>query len=226
MSISETNLVDCPNCEHPALMKSYASVNADRHSALRDEILEGRLLSETCTECGTTFRANPEFTYFDRGLGIWLNARPRGERAAWEDGEMNTQLTHLRIFGEGAPPAVVRIGAKLRARLTFGWPALVEKLLCSQHGLDDVTLELAKIAVVSGATDAIFVEDGELRVVAIDDEALTCAWLAGEPLEALSEVRIPRSLLAEIEAEPEPWSELRELVSSGFYVDMERALQV
>ncbi|MCB9795267.1 MAG: CpXC domain-containing protein [Alphaproteobacteria bacterium] len=225
MSISNMMLVDCPHCGTANLFKRYASVNADRSPSLRAAILDRSFFATECLDCGKSFRAPPDFTYMDQELGLWVNARPFVEQeAGWLEGEQSTQIAHLQLFVMDAPPVVQRIGEGLRARLTFGWPALREKILCRQHGIDDVALELAKLAATAGAQGAMFVDGGELRVVEVDGEALRCAWFSSEDLEPQGMVTLPRALLAEIEADPEPWAVLEERLSSGFYVDMARAL--
>ncbi|MCB9745006.1 MAG: hypothetical protein H6741_08410 [Alphaproteobacteria bacterium] len=226
MSVSETFLLDCPTCGTANLFRRYVSVNARRSAALREAILDRSFLSVDCAGCGHSFRAPPDFTYMDQDLDLWVNARPLEERGAWEQGELDTQLVHLQLFVADAPPVVAALGARLRARLTYGWAGLREKILCAQAGVDDVALELAKMSALIGARDALYVDGAQLRAVEIDAAVVRCAWLVDRSQSPLALLDIPRDFIEEIAQARAPWAALEAEISSGFYVDVSRALQL
>ena len=82
--------------------------------------------------------------------------------------------------------------------------------------------------------DAIFVlGDGsetpvpgrrELRLVEAGAEDFVLAWVRPADGAVEKALRIPRSMIAEIEAEPEPWRALRAEVGEGIVVDFQREM--
>ena len=66
----------------------------------------------------------------------------------WRAAEADAIGVFELAFGTRAPPPARQLGGGLVPRLVFGWPALVEKLRCEELGLDDVTLEMTKIAIM------------------------------------------------------------------------------
>jgi hypothetical protein len=87
-----------------------------------------------------------------------------------------------------------------------------------------VTLELAKAGVIRNSEDSPVGGDFELRLVGVEGEDLMLAWLrtgAEQPTELLT---APRDLIGEIEADPGPWQALRDELSRGVFVDLQRTL--
>ncbi|MCB9795868.1 MAG: hypothetical protein H6741_24490 [Alphaproteobacteria bacterium] len=224
MSKVETLLVDCPACGTATPLRRIDSLNAQRLPAGRAQILDNSLMLCECFGCGEAFRADPLFTYFDEELGLWINARPFDELRRWEEAEVETQAVHLTLFELDAPPAVAALGQRLTPRLTFGWAALREKILCRQHGLDDVTLELAKMAALVEAAGASFHDDAELRLLAVEGDTLWLGWLEGAAEQVTTVLELPRAALEDIEAQGPAWDALRAQVAGDFYVDMNRAI--
>ncbi|HEX7441896.1 MAG TPA: CpXC domain-containing protein [Caldimonas sp.] len=120
-------------------------MNADRRPDFRDAILDGSFQRQPCPGCATPFRVEPEFTDMKRGqyIGVWPTAR----RADWQACGEKTRAVFDDALGRNAPPEARRIGEDLDVRVVFGWPALVEKILARGAGIDDRTLEVAKLAV-------------------------------------------------------------------------------
>jgi hypothetical protein len=112
----------------------------------------------------------------------------------------------------------------MQARCTFGWLGLNEKLIAHEHGIDDVALELAKMATMRSLGDVKVSADREFRLVGATDDELIVGWLRTSSEEIDDEYGVPRQLLAEIDADPEAWAALRADVSGGMFVDYRRAL--
>jgi hypothetical protein len=81
--------------------------------------------------------------YTDFKGGLWAQVHPRSELNAWRKGEEEVRHIFSSTFGH-APPVAQEMGRQLKVRLVFGLEALREKVLCQQHGLDDIALELFK----------------------------------------------------------------------------------
>ena len=93
----------------------------------------------------------------------------------------------------------------------FGWPALVEKIIARQAGIDDRTLELAKVMVLRyGERDAGARAGASCAWSRRGADDVVLAWVRPADGAVETAMRVPRSLIAEIDAEPEPWKAMRE----------------
>jgi hypothetical protein len=127
-------------------------------------------------------------------------------------------------LGAGATREAREIGNGLQARVVFGWAALVEKLLCQEAGINDGTLEVAKALVMRNA-DTIRVPGAqEFRLARFEGDDPVLAWVRGANGSASDASRVPRKLIAEIEAAPEQFQALRDEASEGLVVDLQREM--
>lgn len=221
MSIFTTHTIQCPACATPIDFELVMSVNADRRPDFRDAILDGSFQRQPCPGCATPFRVEPEFTDMKRGqyIGVWPTAR----RADWQACGEKTRAVFDDALGRNAPPEARRIGEDLDVRVVFGWPALVEKILARGAGIDDRTLEVAKLAVMRSSEETPLPGHRALRLVQVDDASMLFAWVGagGEPPPSW---RVARQLIADIEAKPEAWKATRDTVASGDVIDFQREL--
>jgi len=191
---------------------------------LRQAILDRRFQLETCPACGYAFRVEPEFTYLNLQRGQYIAVWPLGKRPQWKEIESHSQAAFDKSFGTGAPPEARALAKKLAPRAVFGWAALNEKLIAAEAGIDDGTLELAKADVMRNLESVPVGTDRELRLVAVMDDELKLGWITTGDDELVDLISVPRALIAEIEAEPGPWAELRAEVAGPMFVDLERSL--
>lgn len=223
MSLFQTVDVTCPVCGAPSRFEMVHSVFADRRLDLRDAILDRGFQRQPCPACGEAFRVEPQFTYVHLAGGRWVAAWPASGLAHWGEFERRGRDSFDASYGAAAPAAAAAIGRDLAARVTFGWEALREKLVAAAAGIDDVTLELAKIALLRTVPGLPVAEDTELRLVGVEDgRTLRIGHFplgSEEPIEVLS---VPAALIAEIEADPEGWRALRESLAAGPFVDVAR----
>jgi hypothetical protein len=226
MSLFRNFKVPCPGCGEDVDFAMVFSVNVDRRPDLRDDIIERTFQSETCEKCNKTFRVQPEFNYLDVGRGQWIAAFPVENLREWEGYEEHAQEVFEKSYGSAAPAVAQEIGEGLTGRVVFGWAALREKIIANQHDLDDITLELCKIAVIRSGTEQPLSNETELRLTDVKGKNLQLAWIVSvtEDLEELMEV--PRSLYDEIAADEEGWQQLREELSTGMFVDIDRLMVV
>jgi hypothetical protein len=224
MSVFRTETVDCPNCATPVDFELVMSVNADRRPDLRDDIVAGRFQRQPCPSCGTEFRVDPEFTYMDQGHGQYIGVWPVAKRGQWQACAQLTAQVFDEALGKGASAEARKIGAKLEPRAVFGWPALTEKIIAREAGIDDRTLELAKVMVLRNGGETPVPGRRELRLVEAGAEDFVLAWV--RPADGFAEkaLRVPRTLIADIDAEPEPWKAMRAEVGEGIVVDFQREM--
>lgn len=228
MSIFEPLELRCPGCDTPVTCEVVHSVNIDRRPDLRVSILDGSFQRAGCPSCGTAFRPEPEFIYIDRGRGQYIGVWPSTKRGDWAACAAWTRETFDASFGAQAPLSARELGAAFAVRAVFGWPALIEKLLAREAGIDDRTLEAAKLVVMRSGTATPLPGQRELRLVAVQDRDPVLAWLGpstGDD-EAPASMRLPRSLIDEIDRAPDEWKALRESVGAGDVVDFQREMLV
>ena len=224
MSRFQTQTLSCPSCGESVEFEAVISVNADRRPDLREAILDRSFQRQDCPKCGTSFRLDPAMNYLDVGRGQWIAAFPIANLGQWKTMEEQAGSTFARAYGEKASAAARSIGSGLRPRVTFGWAALREKLLAAEHQLDDANLELVKTAILRGLHNSPMGAETELRLVAVEGSELVMAWTRAVNEEIVEGLRVPRSMYDEIAADSAGWQALREELSAGLFVDMNRLL--
>jgi hypothetical protein len=225
MSIFETATGTCAACGADAEVEVVMSVNADRRPDLRAEILAGTFQAVPCPACGARVRVEPEFAYLDLGRGQWIAVHPAADVATWPEAERAARDVFEESFGSGAPAAVRELVGDVHPRVVFGWPALQERLLCADLGLDDVTVELLKFALLSRADGGLTWHGGdELRLAGGDAETLGFDLLDGATEAPRTRFQVPRRAYDEIAAAPVAWAALRAQLAGGAFVDMARVM--
>jgi len=222
MSVFNIVAMACPGCGTSVNVELVHSVNAVRRPDLRTAILERSFQRQACPTCGTTFRVAPTFSYLDTGRKQFLAVWPAAELTRWKDVEARSQAAYDRTFGAGSDGAELAVG--MQARCVFGWLGLNEKLIALDHGIDDVELEMAKLATLRAMGEMKLGKDREFRLVGATDDELIVGWLRTSNEEIDDEYSVPRQILKDIEAAPDSWATLRGDVSGGMFVDYRRLL--
>lgn len=222
MSMFKPMTITCPNCEHVFDMDVVESVNADRRPDLREAILDGTFQTQPCPNCDEEFRIDPQFNYLDMGRGQWISAQPLSELANWIDHEAKALEIFANAYGAQAPGPAREIGDSLSPRLVFGWAALREKLLLVDAGIDDATLELAKLAVVRGFGGAPIQPGVEFRLIGAYEENMDMSWIDARSEKVVEALSVPNSLLKSIEKETETWAAFRAQLTDGPFLDVQK----
>jgi hypothetical protein len=205
-------------------MAAVGSVNADRRPDLRQDILEDRFQDAACAACNKSFRLQPQFNYLDAGRGQWIAAMPANllrDHLLLEDEARELFATS---YGATAPAAAQEIGKGLTVRLTFGWPAVREKLLARQLELDDVILEMMKLHILRSVETAPLAEGIELRLIEADEETggYVFAWMETASEKAIEYLSVPTELYQAIRDNPTGWAAIRSRLDTGPFVDMQK----
>jgi hypothetical protein len=222
VSVFTTQELTCPSCEKPVSFAVVESVNADRRPDLREAILDGSFQRDKCGQCGESFRAPPQMVYMDMKLRLWALTRPAETVAELAATEAKAREMFDLAFGSSASPLAREIGADLRARVVFGWAALREKILCAREGLDDLELELTKLAAMRYSQELPADLNLELRLDRVEEADLVLSWIAPGEEEFVLGVRVPRALYDEIAANRMEWQPLRDQIAVGPYVEVRR----
>jgi hypothetical protein len=215
------NLV-CPACKTLITMDAVGSVNADRRPDLRQSILDNRFQDVTCGACGTSFRLQPEFNYLDVGRGQWIAAMPAPHMPRHLDIEDEVTALFATSYGDRAPKAARDVGEALSVRLTFGWPALREKLILREHGLDDRVIEVMKVDLMRRLPSAPFRSGTELRLLRVAGEHLPFVWVDSATEQPGQQVVLPRAAHDGIAGNLAPWQGVIDRLTDGPFVDMQK----
>lgn len=226
MSMFREITVNCPQCAKAIDFKVVISVNAVRRPDLRAAILDRSFQRQPCPQCGTTFRLDPEMTYVDVGRGQWITAYPVAKLGQWKALEEQARATFALAYGPQAPSSAQKLGAKMKPRIAFGWGGLREKLVAAEHQLDDVNLELVKLSIVRNSESVPLSNDNELRFLDVEADKLVMAWIRATTEQPVETLKVPRQLYDDIAANTTEWQALREELSAGAFVDMNRLLVV
>lgn len=225
MSRLHSETFPCGHCGAALEMGVVASINADRRPDLREAVLDDSYQRGSCEACGKGFRLDPDLTYLDAARGQWLLVRPAEHLDEWPLTEALARQAFDRGYGEEASPDAREIGAGMQPRLVFGWAAFREKLLCGEHGLDDVALELTKLAVMRAVEDMPLADDMELRLTAATADELELTWTMSGGDLSVEKIAVPRELYDGIAADRGPaWTEARAELGAGVFVDINRIL--
>lgn len=159
-----------------------------------------------------------------RRVILWIAALPLERLTRWKEEEADAEALFERVYGARGSPFMQAIGKRMVRRLTFGWAGVREKLVIADHGLDDVTVELCKSAVLRASSSAPVGLGAEMRLLGADEEHLHFAWLRSLDESLAQTIRASRKLYDEIAAdEGGEWKPLREQLG-GMFVDLERLL--
>lgn len=225
MSLFELQEVTCPACDARQSVEIAFSLNASRRPDLREAVIDRSYQRFTCEQCASEFRAEPHLVYLDIRRNQWILAKAVTGLHAWSDFEAAAKVLFAEHYGENAPPAAQAVGDTLSVRVVFGWSALREKLLIDDAGLDDVTVEYVKVLLLRALDETPLADDAELRFERLgDDGVLRFVWYVGASETPVEEVEAPRALYDLAVTDAEPWRALRETLSAGPFVDMNRLL--
>src|SRR5688572_18317404 len=224
MSMFQTEQIECPACGSNVPFDVVYSVNAVLRPDLRSAILDRTFQREACGECGHSFRVEPEMTYLDMKNKQWILVRPFTDLQEWGQMEAYARTFFEAAFGPEAPGPSQALGRNLQVRVTFGWPAVREKVLCADLGLNDVELELLKFSLLRSVDNPPLSDTTELRLLGSQSDKLALVWLNVENEEPKEVMNVPRGLYNEIAADKTGWKQLRDELSAGPFIDMRRLL--
>ena len=129
MSIINEALAPCSNCGQQTEVAVYRSINISDNPELKDKVKDGSLFLWECPHCGQVNLARYETLYHDPSAKLMVWLIPSGEIS---ETQMQAITMHTKAMG----------GYTLRRVDDMG--SLMEKVLVSDAGLDDVVLEMCK----------------------------------------------------------------------------------
>ena len=129
MSIISQALAPCSKCGQQQTVTVYRSINIADNPELKDKVRDGSLFLWECPHCGQVNLARYETLYHDPAAKLMVWLIPEGEIS---ETQMQAITMHTKAMG----------GYTMRRVNDMG--SLMEKVLVSDAGLDDVVLEMCK----------------------------------------------------------------------------------
>ena len=129
MSIINQALAPCSKCGEHQTVTVYRSINISDNPELKDKVKDGSLFLWECPHCGQVNLAKYETLYHDPQNKVMFWLIPSGEIS---ETQMQAITMHTKAMG----------GYTLRRVNDMG--TLMEKVLVSEDGLDDIVLEMCK----------------------------------------------------------------------------------
>lgn len=129
MSITNQALAPCSKCGQQNTVTIYRSINTSENPELKAKVKDGSLFLWECPHCKQVNLAKYETLYHDPAAKLMVWLIPSGEIS---ETQMQAITMHTKAMG----------GYTLRRVNDMG--SLMEKVLISDEGLDDVVLEMCK----------------------------------------------------------------------------------
>ena len=129
MSITNQALAPCSKCGQQTKVTVYRSINISENPELKAKVKDGSLFLWECPHCKQVNLAKYETLYHDPAAKLMIWLIPSGEIS---ETQMQAITMHTKAMG----------GYTLRRVNDMG--SLMEKVLISDEGLDDVVLEMCK----------------------------------------------------------------------------------
>lgn len=222
MSLFQTISATCPHCGTQQPFEAAFSINADRRPDFREAILDETFQFETCDKCGETFRLDPGFVYLDVARGQWISAQPAAALGDWPQEAEKAAEGWAESYGDDVSSAVQDVGKGLQARVTFGWPALREKIVANASGIDDVALELSKAALMRTQGDLALSAGRELRLQSAGEEGLRVVIVEAQSEAVIETLTLPFGFYQTIADGVADWGDIAKTLGTGTFVDVQK----
>ena len=219
MSVYQDRDVTCPSCGSTFVRSLCVSLNGNRVPAVVDEVRAGRFQRFACPSCGQDVIADGPLIYTDFERRHWVGCFPRTWEGAWRELEHQSAESFRRAMIDHAAPIMRAEADGYVIRTVFGLPALAEKILAFDHGLDDIVLELLKLEMMRSPDAPEFDLDRRFRFLDTDAGGGVLRFAVGEA----TVVRVPRGWYDHIAARLDDYATAIDLVAAGPYVDAGRA---
>ena len=160
--------VVCPMCGEMAKAEIYTSVNATTDRGLRDRVLDGSLFVWSCPSCGYSARLTYPILYNDMKNRFMVYLIPKIDRFRLCDSELEEKYANLR---------------NITKRVAPDFNSFKEKIFILESGLDDMAVELTKVAIsqtVSKKLDGEKVYEGYLSMYVRESNTMGFTYFTGE----------------------------------------------
>lgn len=160
--------VACPNCSEISNAHLYISINATNDPQFREELLSENLLKWKCENCGYEGRFTYPLLYNDMKRRFMIYLIPQIDRFQLEDRELEDDYRNLK---------------GITKRITPDFNSFKEKVFIFESGLDDMAVELTKLAIsqtVAKKYGLDKVEEGYLSMYNRETNTMGFTFFVGE----------------------------------------------
>ena len=160
--------VVCPACGEMGKAEIYTAVNVTNQPDNRSRVLSGDLFAWTCPSCGYQARLTYPVLYNDMKNRFMVYFIPKIDRFQLCDKELEAQYNQLRGISK---------------RVVSDFNAFKEKIFIFESDLDDMAVELAKIAIsqtVSKKLNGAVVHEGYLSMYDRENNTMGFTYFTGE----------------------------------------------
>ncbi len=163
--------VACPQCNEITNAHLYISINATNDPQFREELLSENLLKWKCENCGYEGRFTYPLLYNDMKRRFMIYLIPQIDRFQLEDRSLEDDYRNLK---------------GITKRITPDFNSFKEKVFIFESGLDDMAVELTKLAIsetVAKKHNLPKVEEGYLSMYNRETNTMGFTFFVGEKHE-------------------------------------------
>lgn len=158
----------CPKCNETTPADLYISINATNEPKLREAALNEQLFRWQCRSCGHTARLTYPVLYNDMKRRFMVYLIPQVDRFQLNDVELEAQFANVE---------------DVTKRLAPDFNTFKEKVFLFESGLDDMAVELTKLAISDIVAEKLglkTVEEGYLSMYNRETNTMGFTFFAGE----------------------------------------------
>lgn len=163
-----TKAIVCPMCGELSKAEIYTSVNPTIKKSMRERVLDGSLFECTCPNCKNKARLNYPILYNDMKNRFMIYLIPKVDRFQLCDKELEDKYSNLRNISK---------------RIVPNFNTLKEKIFIFESGLDDMAVELTKLAIsqtVSKKLEETDISEGYLSMYNRETNTMGFTYFVGE----------------------------------------------
>ena len=160
--------VACPQCNEICNVHVYTSINATNDPQFREDLLSEKLLKWKCENCSFEGRFTYPLLYNDMKHRFMVYLIPQIERFQLEDRSLEEEYRNLK---------------GITKRITPDFNSFKEKVFIFESGLDDMAVELTKLAVsetVAKKHNLSKVDEGYLSMYNRETNTMGFTFFVGE----------------------------------------------
>ena len=139
-----TKAIVCPKCSELSKAEIYTRINPSVQKGIRDKALSGELFNFVCPFCSHTAKLKYPLLYNDMKNRFMVYLIPRIDRFQLCDNELENKYSNLR---------------NINKRIVPDFNAFKEKLFIFESGLDDMAVELTKLAISQTVAKKLKIEE-------------------------------------------------------------------
>lgn len=159
--------VVCPKCGKTSSVRVYTSINVTTDPQFKKKLLSGDLLRFRCSNCKYEGMNSYPLLYNDMDKRFMVYLIPEIDRFQIEDRELEDDYRNL---------------TGITKRIVSNYNSLKEKIYIFDTGLDDMAIELTKLAlaeIVAGKYKTSRVEEGYLSVYSREENTIGFTFFTG-----------------------------------------------